>query len=170
MNTDSFKRMFRLIDCARRNYINHSWGDICKGKSAGKLSSRHIYYLTLIRQQLPCNLNTVMQITGLSSSAASTFIEKLVQAEIVTRKPNEEDRRNVQIIPTPETLQIFQEVDRRLDRLIDFLAQDCTPEEIEAIDRTGELVCRKITMNRHWIEENSAPSATPAGIRYPIQK
>lgn len=152
MNTDSFKKMCRLIDYARRCYLNHGWAHICKGTPAAKLSSRHIYYLTLIRFQLPCNLNTIMQVTGLSSSAASTFVEKMVQADIVSREPNKEDRRNVQIFPTEETQRIFHEVDRRLDTLIDFLAHDCTPEEIEAVEKTGELVCKKILLHKSWIE------------------
>ncbi len=152
MKTDSFKEMCRLIDYTRRNYLVREWSKICEGKPIAKLSNRHIHYLTMIRFQLPCNLNTIMQITGLSSSAASTFVEKMVQAGLVTREANEEDRRNVRIIPNQETRRIFQEVDRRLDSLIDFLAEDCTPEEINAVERVGELICRKILAKKNWID------------------
>lgn len=153
MDTDSFKRMCRLLDYTRRSYVNREWALICKGKPAAALSSRHIYYLTLIRFQLPCNLNTIMQITGLSSSAASTFIDKMVKANIVSREPNVDDRRNVRIIPTKETQNIFREVDRRLDLLIDQLSSDCTPEEIQALETTGEVVCRKLMPVKNWMEE-----------------
>lgn len=152
MNTDSFKRMCRLIDYIRRSYINREWALICQGKAAEKLSSRHIYYLTLIRFQLPCNLNLIMQITGLSSSAASTFVEKMVQANIVRRETNDEDRRNVRIFPTEETQAIFAEVDRRLDILIDSFAQDCTPEELRAIEMTGDIICNKIQLSKMYSE------------------
>ena len=156
MKTDSFKEMCRLIDYTRRSYLLREWENICEGKSIAKLSNRHIHYLTMIRFQLPCNLKTIMQVTGLSSSAASTFVEKMVQAGLVTREANEDDRRNVRIIPNEETMRIFQEVDRRLDSLIDFLAEGCTPEEIKAVEQAGELVCRKILAKKYWIDSEQA--------------
>jgi len=151
MDTQSFKRMCRLLDYSRRSYINQEWNSICAGKPIGKLSARHVYYLTLIRFQLPCNLNTIMQITGLSSSAASTFVEKMVQAKVFLRVLDPEDRRNVRILASSETMQIFREIDRRLDALIDRLTEDCTEEELRALDVTGDLVFRKIQVDKEWM-------------------
>lgn len=115
MDTESFKRMCRLLDYIRRSYISREWDSICAGKSIAKLSARHVYYLMLIRFQLPCNLNTIMQITGLSSSAASTFVEKMVQSKVFLRVLDPEDRRNVRILASEEITEIFREMDRRLD-------------------------------------------------------
>ena len=152
MDTASFKRMCRLLDFTRRSYISREWDSICAGKPIAKLSARHVYYLTLIRFQLPCNLNTIMQITGLSSSAASTFVEKMVQAKVFLRVLDPEDRRNVRILASKEITEIFREMDRRLDALIDRLTSDCTKEEFHALDVAGQLVCRKIQLTKEWLD------------------
>ena len=152
MDTASFKRMCRLLDFTRRNYISREWDSICAGKSIAKLSARHVYYLMLIRFQLPCNLNTIMQITGLSSSAASTFVEKMVQSKVFLRVLDPEDRRNVRILASEEITEIFREMDRRLDALIDHLTSDCTEEELHALDLAGKLVYRKIQINKEWLD------------------
>lgn len=152
MDTESFKRMCRLLDYIRRSYISREWDSICAGKSIAKLSARHVYYLMLIRFQLPCNLNTIMQITGLSSSAASTFVEKMVQSKVFLRVLDPEDRRNVRILASEEITEIFREMDRRLDTLIDHLTSDCTEEELHALDLAGKLVYRKIQINKEWLD------------------
>lgn len=149
MNTDSFKKMCRLLDYKRRSYIKDEWKNACKGHVAESLSARHIYYLSLIRLQLPCNLNHIMRITGLSSSAASTFIENMVKANIVRREEYGKDRRNILIVATEDTLEIFRNIDHSLDELIDRLSQDCTSEEIRALEIAGDVVCRELEAEIH---------------------
>ncbi len=144
MNTELFKKMCRLLDYKRRSYIREEWRNACHGHSAETLSTRHIYYLTLVRLQLPCNLNHIMQITGLSSSAASTFVENMVKEHILRREEDVQDRRNILIVPTEETTEIFNNIDRRLDELIERLTTGCTPEEIQALNIVGALVCRTL--------------------------
>ena len=91
-------------------------------------------------------------ITGLSSSAASTFVEKMVQSKVFLRVLDPEDRRNVRILASKEITEIFREMDRRLDALIDRLTADCTEEEFHALDVAGQLVCRKIQLTKEWLD------------------
>ena len=60
---------------------------------AGKISFKQLDYLMLIRLAMPCNLQQVMTLTGLSSSAASLFVDKMTKQGVIIAK-------NLKIKPT----------------------------------------------------------------------
>ena len=144
MNVDCFKRMYRLIDYQRRlcmcDVRNRSeWQEFSK-----KVSFKQLDYLMMIRLAMPCNLQQVMTLTGLSSSAASLFIDKMTTLGVVIREQDPDDRRNILVRPGQSLLDLFDQIDFELERIIVNELCNCTEEQIEALESSCLLVCRKL--------------------------
>ena len=138
-DVEFFKRMVRLLDLKRRTYLAQN-----RPVFAAKISPAQFNHLMLLRFVLPCNLARIMAVTNLTSAGASLFVDKLVQSGVLTRRTDPGDRRNVIIGASPQTQQIFQQVDKGLNELIDSYFDDYTPEELETIERAGRIICSKI--------------------------
>ncbi len=138
-DVEFFKRMVRLLDLKRRTYLAQN-----RPAFAAKISPAQFNHLMLLRFVLPCNLARIMAVTNLTSAGASLFVDKLVQTGVLTRRTDPEDRRNVIIGASPQTQAIFQQVDKGLNELIDSYFDDCTPEELDTIERAGKIICAKI--------------------------
>ena len=138
-DVEFFKRMVRLLDLKRRTYLAQN-----RPVFAGKISPAQFNHLMLLRFVLPCNLAKIMAVTNLTSAGASLFVDKLVQSGVLTRRTDPDDRRNVIIAASPQTQEIFQQVDSGLNELIDSYFDDCTPEELDVIERAGKIICAKI--------------------------
>ncbi len=151
MDTKTFKKMCRMLDVQRRLYFEQNWPALSKGTSASALSSRQVIHLMMIRLKMPCNLNQVMLLTGLSSSAASIFVDKLVKTNVVYREIDARDRRNILIVPTEETKSLLSSVDRGLDAFIDHWLTGCTESEIQVLEKAGELICGRLDAHmKEW--------------------
>lgn len=144
MNVDCFKRMYRMIDYQRRLCMydvcsRYDWQDF-----AEKISFKQLDYLMLIRLAMPCNLQQVMTLTGLSSSAASLFVDKMTRQGVVLREQDPRDRRNILIRPGEKLMALLNEIDWELERIIVKELRDCSPEQIEALEKSCELICDKL--------------------------
>ena len=144
MEIGDFKRMYRLIDYQRRLCMCDVCSRYSKDKELGKITFKQLDYLMLIRMAMPCNLQQVMTLTGLSSSAASLFIDKMTRSGIVVREQDPRDRRNILIRPTGRILDLLNEIDLELDRIIANGLRGCTEEQINALEASCRLVCRKL--------------------------
>jgi DNA-binding MarR family transcriptional regulator len=111
---------------------------------AGKISFKQLDYLMLIRLAMPCNLQQVMTLTGLSSSAASLFVDKMTKQGVVIREQDPRDRRNILIRPGHKLMELLNEIDRELERIIVNELRSCSPEQIGELDRSCALVCGKL--------------------------
>ena len=138
-DVEFFKRMVRLLDLKRRTYLAQN-----RPVFAAKISPAQFNHLMLLRFVLPCNLARIMAVTNLTSAGASLFVDTLVQSGVLTRRTDPNDRRNVIIGASPQTQEIFQQVDKGLNTLIDSYFDDCTPEELAVIERAGRIICAKI--------------------------
>ena len=138
-DVEFFKKMVRLLDLKRRTYLAKN-----RPVFAAKLSPAQFNHLMLLRFVLPCNLARIMAVTNLTSAGASLFVDKLVQSGVLTRRTDPDDRRNVIIAASPQTQKIFRQVDSGLNELIDSYFDDCTPDELAAIERAGRIICSKI--------------------------
>jgi len=98
----------------------------------------------LIRLAMPCNLQTVMTLTGLSSSAASLFVDKMTKQGVILREQDPKDRRNIMIRPGEKLMELLNEIDQELHRIISNELRDCSPEQISELDRSCALVCQKL--------------------------
>ena len=144
MDVEWFKRMYRLVDYQRRlcmcDVCNHyDWS-----KFPEKISFKQLDYLMLIRLAMPCNLQQVMTLTGLSSSAASLFVDKMTRNGVILREQDPRDRRNILIRPGKKLMALLNEIDRELEQVISHGLRECSAEQIAALEASCNLVCQKL--------------------------
>ncbi len=134
-----FKKMVRLLEFQRRQFFESDW------KNCSVLIPRAQFnHLMLVRFAMPCNLGTIMSITGLTSAGASLFVDKLVNAGVLKREEDPNDRRNIIISVTAQGQRFLQEIDDRLDDFIYKYFAECSAEELQIIDKTMRIVCSKL--------------------------
>ena len=134
-----FKKMVRLLELQRRQFFETDW------KNCSVIIPRAQFnHLMLVRFSMPCNLGTIMSITGLTSAGASLFVDKLVNAGVLKREEDPNDRRNIIISVTTQGQEFLQEIDDRLDDFIYKYFAECSAEELQIIDRTMRIVCSKL--------------------------
>ena len=101
-----FKKMVRMLELKRRQFFESDW------KNCSRLIPRAQFnHLMLVRFSMPCNLGTIMSITGLTSAGASLFVDKLVNTGVLKREEDPNDRRNIVISVTEEGQQFLKEID-----------------------------------------------------------
>ncbi|MBR7130855.1 MAG: MarR family transcriptional regulator [Lentisphaeria bacterium] len=144
MNVDNFKRMYRMIDYQRRLCMCDVCGRYNWKEFAAKISFKQLDYLMLIRLAMPCNLQQVMTLTGLSCSAASLFVDKMTRQGVVLREQDPRDRRNILIRPGEKLMELLNEIDLELEKIIVNELKSCTQEQIAALEESCDLVCRKL--------------------------
>ena len=134
-----FKKMVRLLEFKRRQFFEDDW------KNCSRMIPRAQFnHLMLVRFSMPCNLGTIMGITGLTSAGASLFVDKLVNTGILKREEDPNDRRNIVISVTEQGQQFLREIDDRLDDFISDYFAECTDEELKIIDASMRIVCSKL--------------------------
>jgi DNA-binding MarR family transcriptional regulator len=127
----------------RRQSIADYWDENQEDDLIARLTLRQINYLVTIKRYGPCSIHTIMQYTGLSSSAASAAVDKLVKAGVVDRVQNRDNRREVLVSLTPKIRYHMEQINERfLERIAEILA-DCSSEEEKAINRSTEILNRK---------------------------
>lgn len=134
-----FKKMVRLLEFKRRQFFEDDW------KNCSRMIPRAQFnHLMLVRFSMPCNLGTIMGITGLTSAGASLFVDKLVNSGILKREEDPNDRRNIVISVTEQGQQFLREIDDRLDDFISDYFAECTDEELKIVDASMRIVCSKL--------------------------
>jgi len=130
-----YQRRLCMCDVCSR----YDWKEL-----TGKISFKQLDYLMLIRLAMPCNLQQVMTLTGLSSSAASLFVDKMTRQGVVLREQDPRDRRNILIRPGEKLMGLLNEIDAELERIIVNELRSCSPEQIDELERSCALVCEKL--------------------------
>ena len=134
-----FKKMCRMLELKRRQFFESDW------KNCSRIIPRAQFnHLMLVRFSMPCNLGTIMSITGLTSAGASLFVDKLVNAGVLKREEDSNDRRNIVISVTEEGQRFLKEIDDRLDDFIYKYFAECNADELKDIDSAMRIVCSKL--------------------------
>lgn len=134
-----FKKMCRMLELKRRQFFEGDW------KNCSRIIPRAQFnHLMLVRFSMPCNLGSIMAITGLTSAGASLFVDKLVSAGVLKREEDPNDRRNIVISVTEQGQQFLREIDDRLDDFIYGYFAECTEDELKTIDGAMRIVCSKL--------------------------
>ena len=128
-----------MLELKRRQFFEGDW------KNCSRIIPRAQFnHLMLVRFSMPCNLGAIMAITGLTSAGASLFVDKLVNAGVLKREEDPNDRRNIVISVTEEGQQFLKEIDDRLDDFIYGYFDECSAEELKIIDSAMNIVCSKL--------------------------
>ena len=135
-----FKKMCRMLEVKRRAFLDSAWRDF----HSGELPQQQFIHLMLLRFSLPCNLARVMEVTGLSSAGASILVNKLVTLGYLIRHDDPADRRNVIINFSPKGAEMCHSIEDRLNRYIFSFFENCSPEELHAIEDASRIICRTL--------------------------
>jgi DNA-binding MarR family transcriptional regulator len=141
---DDFFEAHRDIEFLRRQNIADYWDEKQSDDLIRKFSLRQINYLSTIYRHGPCSLQTIMHHTGLSSSAVSAAIDKLVRAKVVNRVQNESNRREVLVSLTSAIRRHLNAIDMRFRKKIAGMLADCPPDELSAIARSSAIIRKKL--------------------------
>lgn len=135
---DILKKMCRSLEVRRRDFLESAWRDLY----ADELPQQQFIHLMMLRFSLPCNLNRVMAVTGLSSAGASILVNKLVLFGLLERHDDPADRRNVIIRFSPKGEEMCRDVEDRLNRFIYGFFQRRPEAELAAIEQASRIICR----------------------------
>ncbi len=141
---DDFFEAHCDVEFLRRQNIADYWDEKHSNDLIRKFSLRQINYLATIHRYGPCSLQTIMHHTGLSSSAVSAAVDKLVMAKVVTRVQNEANRREVLVSITPAIRRHLNAIDTRFCRKIAGILADCTADELSVIAQSSAIIRRKL--------------------------
>jgi len=86
-----------------------------------------------------CGVSDIGSDLGVTNSAASQMLERLVQLKLITRSEDPTDRRVKQIVLTDKGLQILQEGNLANRNWLEDLAKSMTAEEQEQV-REGIII------------------------------
>jgi len=89
--------------------------------------------LTIVSRQGPLNLNAVAQSLGVHPSNATRTCNRLVEAGLLDRRDNPEDRRNVVLTLTHEGRDLWEGVMDHRRRSIEQVVRRLTPKEREQL-------------------------------------
>lgn len=143
IDLNDFFESHNAIEFLRRQCISEYWEGLQKDDLIAMLSLRQKNFLFTIKRFGPCSLQTIMNNTGLSSSAVSASVDKLVRIDIVKRVRNSENRREVLVSLTPELHDHFRKIDSLFRSRVSKILSECTPEESDAIFKSAKALRRK---------------------------
>ncbi len=144
LDLEHFFKVNNMIDFLRRTAVAEYWENNREDDIINQLSPRQINYLATIERNQPCSLQTIIQYTNLSSSAASAAIDKLVRDGIAERVRNQENRREVIITLTPAIQQHLDKIKIAFQKKLAKMLSGCSPEEAEIINSAGRILSSHI--------------------------
>ncbi len=96
-----------------------------------------------IHQVDGCGVSDIGTDLGISNSAASQMLDRLVQLKLVTRTEDPADRRAKQIVLTDKGSQILQEGSLANRNWLEELARSMTEDEREQVRKAIEILIEK---------------------------
>src|SRR4030042_2119562 len=100
-----------------------------------------------------CGVSDIGSDLGVTNSAASQMLERLVQLKLITRTEDPIDRRVKQIVLTEKGNLIFQESSLAFQTWMEDLVKTMTPEEQEQVRRSMVILiekARQFETNPSW--------------------
>ncbi len=141
---DAFLTLHRELVMLRGECIADYWEENRSDDLLRVLSLRQMCTLLAIEQIAPCSLAGVMARTNLSKSAASAAVDKLVRCGMVTRRRNEENRRELIIEVEPEIRHYLDSIEDRFHREIDRHLAACGASEIHALNEASRALLNQL--------------------------
>lgn len=144
LNLNELINLHRKLEFLHRQSISDYWDENHENDLLRCLSLRQINHLLTIQSYGPCSLQTIMQHTGLSSSAVSAAVDKLVKAGVVDRAQNQENRREALVSLTPNIQRHLKQIHDRFCARISEILSDCSDEEAGIINKSAQILSRKL--------------------------
>lgn len=132
------------------------------------LRGRQISLLLIVARYEPCSLNDIMRLKGLSASAASMAVDKLVRSGFLSREINAANRRSVLITVKPEVHSFLADFEHRLQVRLRGLLKSCPQDELQRMDKASEVLLRHLEIG--LAKEASMHSSGTDAADEPIDK
>ena len=140
----SFVDLHSKIEFLHRQSIAKYWEDNHSDDILKVLSLRQLNYLFTIKRYGPCSLQTIMHYTGMSSSAVSAAVDKLVKVGVVERSQNPKNRREAIVSLNCNIMHHIKQVNDCFCADISEIFLDCSDEEADIINRFTEIMGKKL--------------------------
>ena len=120
------REILRSLDLLR----NRVFTAFCEDSPFPSVTPRQISLIAIVRNWsgngAGVGIKEIAELLGVTTSSASTMVERLVESGILTREPNPSDRRAVVVRVADETEKLIEPVERHALRIL-----------IEVMDRLG---------------------------------
>lgn len=90
-----------------------------------------------------CGISDIGSDLGVTNSAVSQMLERLVQLQLITRSEDPNDRRVKQIVLTEKGIHIFQESSQAFESWFEHLGKTMSPEEQKLVQESLTLLIEK---------------------------
>ena len=111
------------------------------------LSATDMKCLDVIHQSGPACPTQLSEITGLTTGAVTTLIDRLEKAELIERTPDPKDRRRTVLVPTRHALKKIPPFYESMAAAMAKLAGEYSEKELELLEdyflKAGELFKRE---------------------------
>jgi len=105
-----------------------------KGKEdslCSRLSTIQMKTAMQVSMYQPLSLSELSQKLGVSAPSASVMVDRLVEKNVLTRRPDPADRRRVQLMIHPQAEEAMGEIQRRFQEAFERVAQGVGDENVE---------------------------------------
>ena len=120
------REILRGLDLLR----NRVFSAFCEDSPFPSVTPRQISLISIVRNWngngVGIGIKEIAELLGVTTSSASTMVERLVESGILTREPNPSDRRAVIVRIADKTEKLIEPVERHTLRIL-----------IEVMDRLG---------------------------------
>jgi len=115
--------------------------------TGNRLTLAQLKVLKLVSESGRLGISDVANLLGISSPAASKAVDRLVQSNLLHRKPAKKDRRGIRITPTEEGLELLaryeEATEEALDSLFDGISLMHLSELAEWLDRLSIRIIQR---------------------------
>ncbi len=139
-------RLHQAIERIRKEAIAEYWEKENKDDIIAALTPRQMNYLMIIHKRGPCTLQEIMGLTGLSASASSAAVDKLVKLGILSRKTDETNRRFIRVSVTEELLGHLERIDLLFREKVNAALKSCKAEDISALEEISDRILTNMNM------------------------
>lgn len=154
-NDDNFNDKISFIvetDGLLRDYINSVVIKDIKSRINDNrfkhLNNNHIHAALLLKAIAPCALKDFASVMHISKSAASALVERMVENDVVLRKPNPDNRREILLSVSPEfeehVVFVRKELTAWFATLIDDLGMDSFEKWHSVMKQLHTVILQKI--------------------------
>lgn len=115
------------------------------------VNKNHLHSALILKRLSPCSLKTFATTLHLSKSSASALINRMVQENIVERKTNPENRREILLTLTPAFNEHIQKIDGQLIdwfvELINEIGEESFEKWHEVMTKVNQTLMKRIKQN-----------------------
>ncbi|GAB4415740.1 MAG: hypothetical protein Kow002_01030 [Anaerolineales bacterium] len=125
-------------------FAHRSMRDSARFIKASGLSMPQFFLLMHIYRHEQCGISDLSEHMDTSTAAASQLVDKLVQAELLVRTEDPDDRRVKNVALTPKGKELIERGIEERYRWVEELASHLTPEEKEKIAAALEIITQAV--------------------------